>query len=392
MPRRPYALLLLIALMAPAIAACRVEDQPDGWGSPTLDPADSDVVLLPTGEERVVALELGGVELQRIHWTFPDEDENTFPGLIGEIDSTAFYADPLWSDFTHEWLLAEYRSGVLYAVQPDGSSARIVFDVDDRIVADLVPDPQRPGIVYLATTGYRVHAVQLERPGDPLWSWDGNSDLEIWGTPAIVDTTIGRLLVVGGFDGRVTALHLDGDQAGQEAWTRQFDGAVASGMTADQGTVYFGSLDRIFHTLDGATGDELWRTEGTHWFWSTPLIHNGIVYAVDLRGALFAWDAGSGALRWQQPYQTDDPVRARPQIGANEDTGAEILVVVTRAGAVHQLDPESGARLMQFPDLVPDDVLADFILLNDRILVGNERGELYAVLLSAFAAERLYAP
>ncbi|MYE06253.1 MAG: hypothetical protein F4Y04_03355, partial [Chloroflexi bacterium] len=193
--RRPAALLLTILAAFFLVAACDVADQPDGWAAPTLDPVEPETRLIaPTGEDQVVAVQLLDGNLGSSVWEFPDDDGN-FPGLDGEIEPVAFYADPVWVETTDEWLLAGYSDGALYAVRRDGESARLVFDSEDRLVANLVVDGTR---VYLADTGYRVYAVDIEQPGEAVWTWDGGSDLQIWGGPALVDTERGRLLIVAG--------------------------------------------------------------------------------------------------------------------------------------------------------------------------------------------------
>ena len=397
-PPQRAALGLFLLLALPLIAACSVSDQPDGWAAPALDPVEENQILLPTGEESVTALQLIGPGAAAPLWTFPNDDDE-FPGLDQPIEAVAFYADPLWVDFTGEWLLAEYASGTVYAIQRDGSSARAVFDVEDRIVADLALDPQRPGVVYIATTGYQVHAIQLEQPGEVLWSWDGDSDRQIWGAPALADTPEGRLLIVGGLDGRITALRVEGAEAGDVAWSRQIEAGIASALTLDGQLILFGGFDRIFYALDAASGDTVWSNQGSHWFWSTPVVYDRIVYAVDLRGNVYAWDVGSGAQRWASPYNADDRIRTQPLLvrGEHEEDDSPandpgVLVIVSREGTVHQLDPASGALLQQFEGLVPDDVLANMILLNGQLFVGNESGELFAVLLDAYAAQRIYPP
>ena len=219
------AFVLLLAV--PVLVACDVADQPDGWAAPTLDPVEPETRLIaPTGEDQVVAVQLLDGNLGSAVWEFPDDDGN-FPGLDGEIEPVAFYADPVWVEATDEWLLAGYSDGVLYAVQRDGESARVIFDSEDRLVADMVVDGSR---VYLADTAYKVYAVDIEQPGEAVWTWDGDSgSANLERGPALVETDRGRLLVVAGFDGRVTAINVDGELAGRSAWQIQIESGIARG-------------------------------------------------------------------------------------------------------------------------------------------------------------------
>lgn len=389
--RRPWLRVPIVAallLVIPVLVACDVADQPDGWAAPTPDPVEPETQLLaPTGEKTVVALRLVDGNFGAAAWQFPDDDGN-FPGLDVEIEPEAFYADPVWVESTDEWLLAGYSDGVLYAVRRDGESARIVFDSEARLVADLVVDGAR---VYLADTAYRVYAVDIEQPGEPVWTWSGDSELQIWGGPALVDTDRGRLLVVAGLDGRVTAINVDGPQAGTEAWQIEIESGIAGAVSASDGLVYVGGLDRSLYGLDAATGGLVWEAQASHWLWGTPLIHDGVMYVTDLRGNVYAFDTRTGAKRWLEPFGADDRIRAQPLLVEREDgSGDGILVLVARGGMIHQLNAADGSLLRQFRLEGAKDLMANAILREDRILVSDEDGSLYAVLLGANQAVKLY--
>ena len=386
--RTLWALPLL--LLIPLLAACDVADQPDGWAAPTLDPIEPDTRLIaPTGEDQVVAIELVDGNLGAAIWAFPDDD-GLFPGLDGEIQPIAFYADPAWVESTDEWLLAGYADGALYAIRRDGESARVVFQSDARLVADLVVDGSR---AYVADTAYQVHAIEVEQPGEAIWTWDGGSDLQIWGGPALVETERGRLLVVAGLDGRVTGLHVDGEEAGTSAWQVTVESGVAGAVTASHGLVYIGALDRNLYALDAATGQEVWVAEASHWLWGTPLIQDGTVFATDLRGNVYAFDALTGARRWLTPFAAGDRIRAQPlyvDLQADSGDAGGILVIVARGGTIHQLNAADGSALRQFHLDDVKDLMANAILRDDRILVSDEDGALFAVLLGANQAVKLY--
>ena len=385
--RRRAGMLVALVVAVPLIAACDVADQPDGWAAPTLDPVEPETRLIaPTGEDQVVAVQLLDGNLGSAIWEFPDDDGN-FPGLDGEIEPVAFYADPVWVESTDEWLLAGYSDGALYAVRRDGESARLVFDSEDRLVADLVVDGTR---VYLADTGYRVYAVDIEQPGQAVWTWDGGSDLQIWGGPALVDTERGRLLIVAGLDGRISAINVDGELAGRSAWQIEIESGIAGSISATDGLVFVGGLDRTLYGLDAATGAQIWATEASHWLWGTPLIRDGVIYTTDLRGNVYAFDALTGARRWLQPFAVGDRIRAQPLYVEHESGEGGILVIVARGGMIHQLNASDGSPLRQFRLEGAKDLMANAILRDDRILVGDEDGVLYAVLLGANQAVRLY--
>ena len=386
-------LLLPLFLLLPLLIACEIADAPDGWAAPTADPQEPETVLLPTGEGRVAALNL---PTSNANWQFPNED-GRFIGLDGELEPTAFYANPVWSAFTNEWLLAEYEAGVIYGIHPRGENARIVFPAAElyenaRIVADPLLDPLHPGRLYVVTTDYRVHAVDIENPpaspDDLIWTWDGASEHPVWGAPALIEGADGRLLVLAGLDGRITALQLDGAQAGLPAWSRRLDAGIASSLVGHDDTLYFGAFDRTFYALDPRAGDVIWTAQGSNWFWSTPTIAAGVVYAADLNGNLYAWDAATGTARWNAPYAAGERIRTRP-IMIEGDPGAT-LVLVSRDGVIHQIDAASGLSLWRSSQLVDDDVLADALYRDGQLYISNESGRLFSIALGINAATQIY--
>ena len=391
--KRRRLLLLPLLLLAPLLIACEIADAPDGWGAPTSDPQAQDTVLLPTGEGRVVAVDL---PTSNADWHFPNENE-MFSGLDGELSPTAFYANPVWSAFTSEWLLAEYADGVIYGIHPRGDNARVVFAAaelfdDARIVAEPLLDPLDPRRLYVVTTDYRVHAIDIENPPaaveDLLWTWQGESEHPVWGAPALVDGVDGRLLVLAGLDGRVTALQIDGAQAGEAAWSRLLGAGVASSIVAHDGVLYFGAFNRAFYALDPRGGDVLWTAQGTNWFWSTPLIVEGVVYAADLDGNLYAWDTATGTARWDTPYAAGERIRTRPILVNSGETAS--IVLVSRDGVVHQVDAASGLSLWRSSQLVDDDVLADALYREGQLYISNESGRLFSIALGINAATQIY--
>ena len=386
-------LLLALLLLVPLLVACEVADQPDGWAAPTSDPEDAGTLLLATGEDRVVAVDLA---TSNALWVFPREDK-TFTGLDGELEPTAFYADPLWSAFTNEWLVAEYKEAVIFALHPRGHSARVVFDVgelfeDARIVSNLLIDPEHPERIYVVTTDYHVHAFNLERPpttvDELVWTWSGESEQPVWGSPALIETDEQRLLVIAGLDGRVTALQLDGAEAGTPAWSRQIGAGVASAVVSYEGVLYFGAFDRRFYALDPATGATIWTATGQNWFWSTPTTDEGVVFAADLNGNLYAWDARTGAKRWDSPYAAGERIRSQALI-VRDNTGRSI-VAVTRDGVVHRIDAATGVSLWRSSDVIDDDVLADALYRGGELFISNESGRLFKVTLGINAAIQVY--
>ena len=378
--RRLAPLAFVMLLVLPLLAACGLTDEPDGWAAPVPLPAGdaaSAVVVIAAGTGELVAVDLDSL---RVRWRFPDDDDR-FPGLLDEVKVGGFYGTParLGAD---ELVVGTYDDGKVYAVRSDGSSARLLFDTEARVVAGAVVDG---ATVYIADTDGRVHAVDSENPDRTRLLTE--IDQEVWGTPVLADSDRhGRLLLVAALDGTLRAIRVED---GGEAWRFEAGAGLAGSAVVADGWVYIGGMDRAFYALDIETGDQLWRNEGANWFWSAAVVEGGTVYVADLDGFVWAWEAKSGEPLWSQPYRSDGQIRARPVLLPD----GTALVVVTRDGRIHAIDPRSGARLrrsLKESAKVIEKVYADPLLREGVLLISNDDGELFRVRVGDFNTERLY--
>ncbi len=377
LPGRRGVLLPLLAIL-PLLAACQVQNNPDGWATPVRAPNADTVFILSAGEGELIAYDAAS---EQVLWRFPDA-EDTFPGLEDEdeVDIGGVYGAPL-ATTGEEYLIGAYADGVVYAVRQDGSSARRVVDSGARIIAGL---QLVDGTVLVADTDHQVSAVDIEQPGRPRWVFDGARD-EIWGTPTVADTADGPLLLVPSLDHHLYALRISD---GSLVWDHETASGLASSPVVADGRVYIGGFDRMFYALDLATGDEIWRQDGRNWFWTTALVADGQVVAADLDGFVWAWDAQTGAPRWEQPYPAGDPVRAHPVLSAD----GSLVVVLTDSGRVHAIDRQTGASRWVSLATIPGKVYADPLAEGDTLYVSTARGELYAVVLLREEIRRVFPP
>ena len=389
-PRR-LGLLALLALTLPLLAACSLTDSPDGWAAPTTSPQDADVVLLAAGDERIVAYDFAtGTE----KWRFPDQNDS-FTGLDRTVDPGAFYSNPAFvapGSENEEIVVGAYADGTVYAIRTDGSGARELFDADALLVAGIVIDGT---IAYVATTDQHVYAINTEDPPQSrrleerglLWDFRGISK-EVWGTPALADTAAhGKILLVPGMDGTLYALRT---ADGVLAWQLDTDAAIATNIVVDGSRAYFGGFDRGFRAVDLETGDVAWENQGNDWFWTTPLLREGVIYVADLSGTLWAWSADDfGAPVWAAPYNANDDVRAQAILNGD---GTQ-LILVTRNGSVHAVDRRTGGKIWASSDVdlrIPGKVLADPLLRGESIFVNNDDGDIFEVQVGRNAFRRIF--
>lgn len=175
-------------------------------------------------------------------------------------------------------------------------------------------------------------------------AWDAATGEERWrvdlppveSSPLIVD----GVAYVGDWDGVVHALDV---ATGASLWTTATDAQIvssASWISAEFGggrpAIAIGTNGGSVYALDAATGEVRWRGEGQEYFYATPTVAYGRVYAANTDGWVYAYGAKTGRLLWRQQagtYVYTAPVAAR-----------NVIYVGTYDGYVVAFDAGTGAE------------------------------------------------
>lgn len=342
-PRRSLALPLVgLVLLAVLASACARIASPEGWASPVLvpgDDAESEELLLVAYRDNLSAWKADGLSQK---WAFPPPDSDD------EVDVRALYGTPAATDDTilvPAW--DDDEDGTLYALERDTGAVRWKFQTDGPLIGGVTVSD---GTVYFGSSDGNVYAVDIES-GDQRWQ-PFETDKEVWARP----TVAGGTLYVTSLDGRLYALDPDN---GNLRWAFQTDAGIASPPVVDEeaGLVYVGGFDNLLRAIDVNTHEERWSVQADNWFWTRPLLADGVLYAGSLDGSVYAVDVETGDFRWVRPFETDAPLRAAPLIVAG------VLFVVDREGVVHAIDPESGTQAIDFPLDLDVDVLSDPLVI-----------------------------
>jgi outer membrane protein assembly factor BamB len=225
------------------------------------------------------------------------------------------------------------------------------------------------GTVYLTTDGGAILAIDSQT-GKERWSHDAGDGLA--SSPAVVDGLVvavtmgGRVLAVDAVSG-AEVWRLDKDAApesmpavaegmvylgtdaatllaldlrtGEEVWSYEAEAPVARSAAVGGGRVFVGSADGRLHAVDADTGSRVWTHDTAGGVVGTPAIGNGLVYAVNLsepHSQVIALHAESGEEAWR--FAPDDAAGLRPIV-----LGPDAVYAVDSGGAIHALDPLSGA-------------------------------------------------
>ncbi len=373
--------LVLLILSLPILVSCTSVTGTTGWAPPAEVPGRDGEVIVRNNDDRISII---NIESATEEWTFPNQDE-LFPGLIDKINSDAFYAPPVFLPGNDEFLIGSEEDGIIYAVRSDSSSARLIFDTGDRLIAGIVSDGVN---IYAATAERGIFAININSPETASWFYDGIGG-ELWGTPALtLSRTHGQLLIVPSMNGSIYALRTEtASRTDRLAWRVKTGASIASNVVTSDGVAYIGSFDRNLYAIDVETGKTLWTATGNGWFWGNPRIAGNTIYIADLSGRLQAIDRSDGSPIWLSSYEAGEKVRAQPLL-----IDSATLLIVDKGGNVHVLDPATGTLRWTTTTPIDDQVLADPVITSGRVLVNNDDGDLFEILLDDETVAPLFPP
>lgn len=227
-----------------------------------------------------------------------------------------------------------------------------------------------------------VNAVDLET-GEPVWGSPVQLE-DVVQTPVAVDETSAYIGDVGG---RVTVVDLE---SGDVRWTKELGTPIAGAVTLDAGRVLattLGGQDTPSEivALDAERGDELWRAsvEDASNLVTAPVVADGRMLTLDAIGGILAFDAEDGHFLWRT--EVVNPIAPRGQpfllqgVGAPAPVSADGQVfAVDVTGRVYAFDAETGVSLWDHALNDPSQ-FSPPLLTDDQILVSTDSGTLYAV-------------
>ena len=246
------------------------------------------------------------------------------------------------------------------------------------------PSPSGPG----AETGdedefdSHVNAVDLAT-GESAWSSPVPLE-DVVQTPVAVDETGAYIGDVGG---RVTAVDL---ATGDVRWTEDLGTPIAGAVTVDSGRALvttLGGRDEPSEVvaLDAETGEDLWHAsaEDASNLVSAPVVADGRVLTLDAIGGIVAFDAEDGRFLWRT--EVINPIAPRGQpfllqgVGAPAPVSADGQVfAVDVTGRVYSFEAETGALRWDHALNDPSQ-FSPPLLTSEHVLVPSDSGTLYAV-------------
>ena len=318
---------IVFILMLAIITGCAGTTTPKGWSGVAISSGD---LFVGSMDGRIIGL--NATDRSRLWNDIPIT--TTTSGGAGCAPATtglAIYSTPVVSNGLV--YVAGYN-GKIYAITVDRGTIRWTYPPETNL------QPLIGGItivdnrLYFASSSGRVYALAADT-GDPLWGTPFQSGSKIWATPLIVGDT----LYIGSFDKKMYAVD---SSNGQTKWSFETEGAIISTPALQDNTLYFGSFDRFFYAIDAVSGTLKWKTPGTagSWFWADPVFANGNIYAPNLDGKLYIFNAADGS-EVVPPIDLESSVASSPVLVGNN------LVVANQNGKVWAIDvTQSSKRLL----------------------------------------------
>jgi outer membrane protein assembly factor BamB len=175
------------------------------------------------------------------------------------------------------------------------------------------------GVLYVISNA-TLYALNAST-GAQLWTWAGN------GADAI-PVVSGGIVYAASTNNDLYALNAT---TGAELWAFSA-GTIVSWAAVANGLLYLGGSTALY-ALNASTGAETWTVAGL----SSPVVANGVVYAMSSAGTIYALNATTGAQLWSFAGDADTPV-----VVANG-----VLYFETEA-TLYALNANTGAELWSF--------------------------------------------
>jgi outer membrane protein assembly factor BamB len=229
---------------------------------------------------------------------------------------------------------------------------------------------------------------------------DGKTGAVIWRLDEHIASTTSQFIIAYGnlygryATGELTAIgsstswsqfHNDAARTGQGssgptnlelAWEFDTDGAITSSPCAENGKVYFGSMDKNVYCLNATSGDSVWTFSTGQRIYSSPAVTNGKVYTGPDDGYVYCLDANNGTKLWATNCGYAEVFeQGKPLLRSSPCVVSGLLYVGSTDGYFYCLDAGSGSIEWKFNAGVP--ILSSPAVDNGMVYVASQNGTLY---------------
>jgi outer membrane protein assembly factor BamB len=227
--------------------------------------------------------------------------------------------------------------------------------------------------IYVSSSNGRVYSLDKEF-GDLNWRSNVLDERhgKLWTSPASRNYT----LYVSTYDGHIYSL--SSETGGLSDWSFESEAGFASSPMVYEDTVFLGAFDRYLYAVNVTVGSDepTWRfpqeEPARNWFWATPVIDGGVVYAGCLDGTVYAIEARTGQRLWE--FDTEDPIVTSPVLMDS------LLIVINESGTMYVFDTELADEAVPLESIsIGADVRSSYCAQGGLVCVRGEDNQLYVV-------------
>jgi outer membrane protein assembly factor BamB len=189
----------------------------------------------------------------------------------------------------------------------------------------------------------------------------------IVGSPVIVD----GLALVGSSDGNLYAFDIlvdDGELTFDDKWTFPTGNKIWSTPVVVDGVVYFGSLDHNVYAVSLEEGEKLWQFETGGAVVSTPVVTGGKVFVGSFDSVFYAIDAETAEEVWRFEGATK-------WFWAAAAAAKDTIYVPSLDGNLYALDMRTGGLLWTVETDAP--IIGSPVIVFDMIAVPSADGKIW---------------
>lgn len=262
-------------------------------------------------------------------------------------DNTILWTAPVTGD-THEFPSPVIVNGIVYYPSNSGTDSLYALDAATG------------ELIWKYRIGYTDDAVTVKDgylyvASDSLWCLDALAGERIWATAAANVGGSTPAVVEGGvYAGRATFIsgkyysyvHRFDTVTGTEVWTDTLSGLAASCQTVWNGMVFIPTYTGPLYALDAATGSIIWEnTDAYGGYWdSSPVVVDGVIYINDFDGKTRGIAVATGSTIWEV-----DITAGVNYLAATPAYNGGRLYFADQVHTYHCLDAATGSTIWSVP-------------------------------------------
>lgn len=301
-------LLAILIIGGLTLSGCYGRSQPKGWSGATVS---GDDVLVGALAGKLIDLDKTSGSYQ---WLDMDA------GMPGSETGLAIYGTPAVAG---ELAYVAGYNGKVYAFVADRGNLRWVYPREGNLAAIVSNIAISQDRLFFGDAEGNFYALDAAT-GDKLWSVQFGD--KIWASPTVSGDTV----YISCFDKNLYALDITD---GSIRWQTAEAGTIITTPLVVNDTIYVGSFNRYFYALNVTNGAIKWQSENEagKWFWAGAVTVGGIIYAPNLDGKVYMFDAATGR-------ETAPPVNLGGQISADPVVAGNQVILATKEASVYALD------------------------------------------------------